>query len=77
MGAVELKSNIHRIVDKTQDESLLQIIYDFLTVKNKNKDGKLWASLTQTEREELLSAYQESDDEKNLLDRNILFKRKG
>jgi hypothetical protein len=31
MGALELKSDLHKILDKIENEQLLRTIYDFLT----------------------------------------------
>ena len=33
MGTVELKTNIHKIVDGIQNEQLLQTLYDFFKSK--------------------------------------------
>lgn len=67
MGTVELKINIHKIVDDIQSEQLLRTIYDFLKVRKKNNSGQLWASLTEEEKQEVLLAYEESEDENNLI----------
>ncbi|HPW62824.1 MAG TPA: hypothetical protein PLJ13_11040 [Cyclobacteriaceae bacterium] len=75
MEAIELKSNIHKIVDGIQNEQLLKTIYDFLKVRETNKPGQLWNSLTPEQKEELLLAYDESEDESNLIDREKVFKR--
>jgi len=75
MEAIELKSNIHKIVDGIQNEQLLKTIYDFLKVRETNKPGQLWNSLTPEQKEELLLAYDESEDERNLIDREKVFKR--
>jgi len=75
MEAIELKSNIHKIVDGIQNEQLLKTIYDFLKVRETNKPGQLWDSLTPEQKEEVLLAYDESEDEGNLIDREKVFKR--
>jgi len=75
MEAIELKSNIHKIIDGIQNEQLLKTIYDFLKVRETNKPGQLWNSLTPEQKEELLLAYDESEDESNLIDREKVFKR--
>lgn len=75
MEAIELKSNIHKIVDGIQNEQLLKTIYDFLKVRETNKPGQLWDSLTAEQKEEVLLAYDESEDERNLIDREKVFKR--
>ena len=76
MGTIELKSNIHKIVDEIQSEQLLQAIYDFLKSREKNKSSRLWDILTEEQKQEVLLAYDESEDENNLLDRDQVFKSK-
>jgi len=75
MGTVELKSNIHKIVEGIQNEQLLQTLYDFLKVRAKGKPGRLWESLTDEQKSEVLLAYDESEDENNLVDKKKVFKR--
>ena len=75
MGTIELKSNIHKIVDGIQNEQLLETIYDFLKVREADKPGRLWDSLTKEQKQEVLLAYDESEDENNLIDREKVFRR--
>lgn len=66
MSALELKSGIHALVEKIDNERLLQAIYDFLISNNQSKPGALWNTLTENEKKEVLSSFEESED-KNLL----------
>jgi hypothetical protein len=70
MGTIELKSSIHKIIDGIQSEQLLQTLYDFLKVKETSTPGKLWESLSQEQKNEVLLAFEESEDESNLIDRS-------
>lgn len=74
METLELRSNIHKIVDGIQNEQLLKTIYDFLKVRETNEPGRLWDSLTEDQKQEVLLAYDESEDENNLIDREKVFK---
>ena len=73
MGSVELKSNIHKMVDGIQNEQLLQTLYDFLKIRATSQPGNLWSSLTKEQRKEVLLAFDESEDEKNLINRDEIF----
>ncbi len=73
MGAAELKSNIHKIIDEIQNEQLLRTLYDFLKERNQNSTGQLWNTLTEEQKKEVLLAYEESENENNLIDRKQLF----
>ena len=75
MGTVELKTNIHKIVDGIQSEQLLQTIYDFLKTRESSKPGGLWEKLTEEQKQEVLLAYDESDDETNLIERDKFFNK--
>jgi len=76
MGTVELKSNIHKIVDQIKNEQLLQTLYDFLKTRDLETSGKLWEMLSEKQKEEVLLSYEESEDDKNLIDRHNFFKSK-
>jgi len=68
MRATQLKSELHSIVDRIQDERLLQAIYTFLSQRENSKEGLMWKSLTEEQRREVLLAYEESEDDANLID---------
>lgn len=74
MSTLELKSNIHKIVETIHNEQLLQTIYDFLNTNKNNKSAKLWETLTDVQKNEVLLAYSESEDENNLIDGDEIFK---
>ena len=70
-----MRSNIHKIVDQIQNEQLLQTLYDFLKAKESHEPGGFWNSLTEEQKQEVLLAYEESEDKANLLDRGEVFKK--
>lgn len=76
MGTLELRTNIHKLVDDIQSEQLLRTVYDFLKVRKKSKTSHLWASLTKEQKQEVLLAFDESEDEKNLVDSSKVLKKK-
>ena len=41
MGTVELKSDLHKILDRIENEQLLQTIYDFLKQRETSKEGQI------------------------------------
>jgi hypothetical protein len=47
-----------------------------LKSKENGKPGGLWDTLTEQQKQEVLLAYDESEDENNLLDRDQVFKSK-
>ncbi len=74
MGTIELKSNIHKIVDSIQSEQLLQSVYDFLK-EGETTNGRLWDSLNENQRREVMLAFEESEDEGSLIHNNDVFRK--
>jgi hypothetical protein len=75
METIDLRSNIHKIVDGIQSEQSLQKLYNFLKVWDTNKPGQLWDSLTEKQKQEVLLAYGESENEDDLIARENVFKQ--
>jgi hypothetical protein len=67
MGTIELRSNLHKMVDKIDNEQLLHAIYDFLKDRMRSEEGKIWKSLTEEQKKEVYLSYQESEDHDNLI----------
>ena len=68
MGISELKSQLYKMLDKIEDEQLLRSIHSFLNERENSQEGRLWSSLTEEQRKEVLQAFDESEDESNLID---------
>ncbi len=75
MGALELKSDLHKILDRIENEQLLRTIYDFLKQRETSKEGQIWQTLTEEQKKEVYLSYEESQDDKNLSDWEVV-KRK-
>jgi hypothetical protein len=75
MGTAELRSNLHKIVDRIDDERLLKAIYSFLNERENSEEGKMWASLTEEQKKEVLQSYDESEDDSNLISDDDLWKK--
>ncbi|MEO9477840.1 MAG: hypothetical protein ABJG41_20020 [Cyclobacteriaceae bacterium] len=66
MRTVELKANLHQLIDGIQNSNLLESLHDILSERKNSREGHLWNSLTDSQKQEVLEAYQESEDPKNL-----------
>ncbi len=77
MSTLELKAIIHRMVDSTQNESLLRSLLNLLEFQTENDRLDGWSALTDVQRAELLLAFGESDDPKNLVPNDEVFKKYG
>lgn len=67
MGTVDLRTNIHKMVDRIEDERLLRAINSFLEVRENSAESQVWNSLTQDQKKEVLDAYEESETDSNLI----------
>lgn len=66
MGTIELKSDLLKILDKIEDEQLLRTIYDFLKQRENVEAGQIWKTLSEDQKKEIYTSYEESQDDKNL-----------
>lgn len=73
MSTLELKSDLHKILDKIENEELLRTIYDFL--KQPDDSKSFWNSLSEAQKQEVYLSYQESENSANLLNWDDLKKK--
>ena len=70
-----MKSNLHKMVDRIKDERLLRAIYSFLKVRENSEDSRMWDSLTDEQKKEVFLAYDESEDDANLIEDKDVWKK--
>ena len=75
MSSVELKSNLHKLIDDIQNTELLKALYSILKESDIANEGSLWQSLSQSQKSEVLEAYKESENLKNLTPNSEVFKK--
>jgi uncharacterized beta-barrel protein YwiB (DUF1934 family) len=66
MGTIELESDLLRILNKIEDEQLLRAIYDFLKQGENTEVGQLWKTLSDEQKNEVYTSYEESKDDAKL-----------
>ena len=67
MTALELRTSIHNLIDKIEDEDLLVSLLNFLNSPQRQSSQSLWQSLSVEQQKEVMLSYAESDEEDNLL----------
>ncbi|MFN5418347.1 MAG: hypothetical protein ACK5B9_14915 [Flavobacteriia bacterium] len=67
MKAIDIKKDIHLLIDTIENENLLKIFYDLLVQNISKKKDSMWDKLSKSEQEELLLSFEESFIESNLL----------
>jgi len=68
MGTIELKSDLLKILNEIEDEQLLRTVYDFLKQTENTEEGQIWKTLTEDQKKEVYLSYEESNDDKNLIE---------
>ena len=66
MSAIELKNELHNLIDSITDETVLQRFFNLIKAEGKSY-GTLWNSLSEEQRQELLLSDEESDNPVNLI----------
>ena len=61
MGA--LRDDLHRLIDATQDEALLQGVLMILSGRTDYTQGQLWTSLTPEQQDQVLQSDRELNDD--------------
>ncbi len=67
MGTVELKSNLHQLIDGIQNPKLLESLNEILEARKRSSRGGLWNSLTAEQQKEVLASFDESENPENLI----------
>lgn len=74
MKAIDIKKDIHLLIDQIENENLLQNFYTLLK-ESVSKKNDLWNQLSLEEQEELLLSFEESFVESNLLSNDDVKKK--
>lgn len=70
--SIRIKDDLHSLIDKIDNDDLLEMVYKILDSRNKSTEGELIRSLSEEQKKELYESYDESQDESNLIDLNEL-----
>jgi len=75
MTTIELKSNLHKLIDNINNDSVLSKFYEILERANQTKEGSLWGRLSAEEQQELLAIEKESHFSENLIPHSQMIKK--
>ena len=66
--SIRIKDDLHSLIDKIDNDDLLEMVYKILDSRNKSIEGELIRGLSEQQKKELYESYDESQDESNLID---------
>ncbi|WP_419701309.1 hypothetical protein [Mucilaginibacter sp. NFX135] len=74
MKLAELKSEFQNLIDQIDDLEMLSQFYDVITQSLQPKNS-VWQGLTPKQQQDVLTAYEESEDESDLISLSVLKSR--
>lgn len=77
MSTLEIKGGLYEMISKVNDEKLLMKLYELIAdiVTQNLSDTDYWDELSDNQKEELENAIQESYDNKNLVEHEIVINK--
>lgn len=75
MKTPELKLTIHELVDQIENERFLTVLCQILKTQSGHQQGKLWDGLSPQQQEEVLQAFEESEEPYQLVPKENIFKK--
>lgn len=67
MNSLPSKADLIRLVESTNQEQVLKAVLAFFKDALNRQEAPVWQSLSQVEKQEVLNAYPESEDETKLI----------
>lgn len=62
-----IKKEFHELIDKVENTLILEQFFNALNFSQNNSKAELWDSLTDSERNDIILTFNESEDENNLI----------
>ena len=75
MDKIQLKSSIHSFIDQIDNIELLKDYYSELKGLIKSKKTRIWDSLSEGQKREVLLSFDESEQDENLIDNDEVMKK--
>lgn len=75
MDIKTLKTDLHKFVDQIENQQILENYYDEMKSLIEHQNDGAWDNLSYDQKQELLAAYEASEDEQNLVDHEVVMKK--
>ena len=74
MNISELKTSLHRLIEEVDNSKILEFLHSYL-VQNSSESGVLWQALSDSQKTEVLEAYEESEKTEDLIPHSEVVKK--
>lgn len=74
MTKTNLIKDINTLLESIEDLDKLEAIYELIEYYRNTKDTRTWNHLTQEQKSHILIAFEESENDENLIPMNEVFK---
>ena len=64
---ITIKQKLYDLIEKIDNESILNQAYELIYKKSSSKEGDLWSKLTEEQQREVLLSFEEGTDHNNLI----------
>jgi hypothetical protein len=75
MNKATLRSNLHKLIDKIDNQNLLEEYYKEIKSIIEKSRGNVWDTLTDEQKKDVLLSYEESEDDDRLLDHDTVMNK--
>ena len=75
MNKKALKTSLHKLIDKIENQNLLEEYYNEMKTLIQKTQVSAWDSLTEEQKKEVLLSYEESENDANLMDNDTVMKK--
>jgi len=74
MNKKALKTSLHKLIDKIENQNLLEEYYNEMKTLIQKTQVSAWDSLTEEQKKEVLLSYEESENDDNLMDNDTVMR---
>jgi len=75
MNKTLLKSNLHKLIDRIENQTLLEDYYNEMKIILEKSQDSVWDKLTDDQKKDVLLSYEESEVGKDLIENKLVMNK--
>lgn len=75
MNKTLLKSNLHKLIDRIENQTLLEDYYKEMKIILEKSQDSVWDKLTDDQKKDVLLSYEESEVDKDLIENKLVMNK--